>query len=121
NKFSKVSVLVLSLSLILAFFFPVWKIDLEAPQYPEGLGMKIWINKLSGDINTINGLNHYIGMQYIEEDSIPELKYMPYLLGFLILLGIITSFAKRKGLLYTWVVLFAILGVAGAVDFYLWE
>ena len=50
-------------SLLLAgiFFLPAWRIDLFAPQYPEGLMMNIWINRISGDVEIINGLNHYIG------------------------------------------------------------
>lgn len=121
NKISRVLVLILSIALILAYFVPIWKIDLQAPQYPEGLGMKIWINKLAGDISTINGLNHYIGMQKIDETSIPELRYMPYLLGIIIGMGILVSLAGKKWFLYTWVFLFAALGIAGGIDFYLWE
>lgn len=121
KRFSRTTIVFLSLALIVAYFVPIWKIDLEAPQYPEGLGMKIWINKLAGDINTINGLNHYIGMQKIDESSIPELQYMPYLLGAIIGLGLLTAAIGKKWILYTWVVVFGILGVAGAVDFYLWE
>jgi len=105
----------------MGYFFPIWSIDLEAPQYPEGLGMKIWINKLDGNINTINGLNHYIGMQQIQENSIPELKYMPYLLGLIIVVGLLVSVVGRKWLLYVWTFLFAGLGVAGGIDFYSWE
>ncbi len=121
KRFSKTIIVFLSLALIVAYFVPIWEIDLEAPQYPEGLGMKIWINRLAGDINTINGLNHYIGMQKIDESSIPELRYMPYLLGAIIGLGLLTAVIGKKWMLYIWVILFSILGVAGAVDFYLWE
>ena len=46
-----------------AWFLPVWEIQLWAPQYPEGLNMKIWLDRLSGDFDIINGLNHYIGMK----------------------------------------------------------
>lgn len=55
----------ISLALGLVFAVPLWHIQLEAPQYPEGLGMGIWINRMSGDLDTINGLNHYIGMMEI--------------------------------------------------------
>ncbi|MFI5145029.1 MAG: hypothetical protein ACHQJ4_05480, partial [Ignavibacteria bacterium] len=94
---------------------------LEAPQYPEGLGMNIWINKITGDLNTINGLNHYIGMKRIEPNSINELSYMPYILGFLAITGIITGLLGRKKLLTVWVVIFVVLGIAGGIDFYKWE
>lgn len=121
KKSSKIIIIAASLSLITGFFFPLWDIELEAPQYPEGLGMKIWVNKISGDLNTINGLNHYIGMKTIEPDSIKELSLMPFILGFLILTGIIAGIAGRKKLLYAWVALFVIAGIAGGVDFWMWE
>ncbi len=121
KKTTRILIIAASLAMIAAFFTPIWMIDLEAPQYPEGLGMKIWINKITGDLNTINGLNHYIGMKKIEPDSIKELTYMPYILGFLIALGVITGIAGKKKLLSVWVVIFLIAGTAGGVDFYMWE
>ncbi len=36
-----------SLILLLVFLFPIWKIDLSAPQYPEGLGLRIWVNQIT--------------------------------------------------------------------------
>jgi len=121
KKSSKIIIIAAAISLVSGFFFPLWDISLEAPQYPEGLGMKIWVNKISGDLNTINGLNHYIGMKTIEPDSIKELSIMPYVLGFLMLMGVIAGIAGRKKLLYAWVALFIIAGIAGGVDFWMWE
>ena len=67
NTKSKILVIIGALCLILTFLFPLWYIDLEAPQYPEGIGLDIWINKITGhnphDLANINGLNHYIGMK----------------------------------------------------------
>ncbi len=58
-----------SLLLVGVFFFPLWKISLVAPQYPEGLSMYIWVNDIKGgtehDLYNINLLNHYIGMKPI--------------------------------------------------------
>lgn len=107
--------------MIAAFFTPIWMIDLEAPQYPEGLGMQIWINKITGDLNTINGLNHYIGMKKIEPDSIKELTILPYILAFLIAMGVVTGITGKKKLLGIFVIIFMIAGIAGGVDFYMWE
>ncbi len=118
---SRILTAVFALSLGLAWVFPMWTIELEAPQYPEGLGMEIWINRLSGDINTINGLNHYIGMQQINEQSIPELKWMPWFLGLIIVAGLIAALAGRKIVFTLWVALFGILGTVAAFDFYSWE
>jgi copper chaperone NosL len=121
KKITRILLIVLSLLLIAGYFLPIWEITLEAPQYPEGLGMQIWINKITGDLNTINGLNHYIGMKFIEPDSIKELKIMPYILALLIFFGLIVGFTGKKKLLTLFVIFFLILGIAGAVDFYIWE
>jgi copper chaperone NosL len=121
KKITRIGVLVISLLLITGYFMPLWDISLEAPQYPEGISLQIWVNKITGDLQTINGLNHYIGMKAIEPDSIPELKLMPYILGFLILLGLITALINKKWMLYLWVLFFVTLGAAGAYDFWKWE
>jgi copper chaperone NosL len=96
KKSSRILILVLALSLIVLYFVPLWNITLDAPQYPEGLGMQIWLDKMTGDLDIINGLNHYIGMQLIEPDSIKELTLMPYIIGFIILFGIIVFIFTKE-------------------------
>jgi len=44
HHISRVSIAVASLALIATYFVPLWRIDLWAPQYPEGLVMKIWLS-----------------------------------------------------------------------------
>ena len=113
-----------SFLLVLVYLFPLWKIELIAPQYPEGLRMYIWINKITGetkyDLHNINLLNHYIGMKPITPEAIPELKIMPFLVGFLILFGLLTSLLGKRKLLYAWFITFILLSIAGLVDFYKW-
>ena len=121
KKSSRITILILALSLIVLYFVPLWNIALDAPQYPEGLGMQIWLSKITGDLNTINGLNHYIGMKTIEPDSIEELKLMQYIIGFIILFGIIVFIFNKKSLLLTWILFIIILGTVGMYDFWTWE
>ena len=91
SRISRVLVAVAVLCLAAAFFLPLFRITLIAPQYPEGLGMLIQIANVVGakerDLQSINGLNHYIGMKAIEPDTIPELRFMPYMLGLLVITG----------------------------------
>lgn len=114
-----------ALILLLVYVFPIWKITLEAPQYPEGIGMHIMIDNIRGekehDLQNINGLNHYIGMKRIEPDAIPELRVMPFIMAGIIALGLAAAITGKRWLLYTWVLVFVIAGVVGMVDFYLWE
>jgi len=114
-----------ALLLVFVFFFPIWSITLHAPQYPGGVTMYIWINKITGDtpgtLQNINILNHYVGMKMIEPDSIPELKYFQFIIGGMGLIALVLAWVNRKSLYLAWAVFFVILGALGIYDFYLWE
>ena len=114
-----------SLLLIGAFVLPLWAVYLQAPQYPEGLGMFIRVNDVAGmkpnDLSNINNLNHYIGMKRIEPESIPELRIMPFVVAGLMALGFAAALTGRRRLARTWVGLFAVAAIVGLVDFYKWE
>ena len=123
-KKSKVIMIIGALLLLSLFVFPIWSISLEAPQYPDPLGMNIWINKITdqepNDIKNINLMNHYVGMREIPE-HMPEFDIFPPVIIAMCLLGVIAGFIGRRGLYITWFVVMAILGAAGMYDFYLWE
>jgi copper chaperone NosL len=113
-----------SLSLALIYLLPLWHIGLQAPQYPEGLGLYIGINKIVGekpqDLNSINNLNHYIGMKRIIPEAIPELRFMPLVVAGLIGLGLVAAGTGKRALLYGWAGLFMAGAIAGLADFYRW-
>lgn len=58
--------------LLASVFFPYWKITLFAPQYPGGLEASMYVNRLTGDIQEIDGLNHYIGMKPMGDAAVLE-------------------------------------------------
>lgn len=107
--------------MISAYFLPLWEIVLEAPQYPEGLGMSIWLNGITGNIAQINGLNHYIGMKHIVVEDFIEFKIVPYIFALIILLGLFTALNGKRMLLWVWFSLLVVFAVVGLTDFYLWE
>lgn len=109
-----------ALILIILFFVPFWEILMWAPQYPEWLSMKIWLNTLTGDVEIINGLNHYIGMKHIKVEMFPEFKIMPYIVTVLILLGISAGIWGRKIAIISYLIILIIIGVVGLYDFYMW-
>ena len=117
---SRITIALCSLVLISAYFIPLWQILMWAPQYPEGLEMKIWINTLTGDVKTISALNHYIGMQHIEVDMFPEFGYMIYIVGFIIAFGLLTALVNKRFMLVSYIGLFVVTGIAALIDFYLW-
>jgi hypothetical protein len=107
------------------FAFPLWRIDLEAPQYPEGIGMLIRVSTVEGikpnDLENINGLNHYIGMKRIEPDAIPELRYMPWIVGALAAAGAGAALVGRRAALVAWLGALLLAGGAGLYDFWRWS
>lgn len=117
---SRILVAFASGALIAVFFLPAWRIDLFAPQYPEGLTMNIWINGLSGDVDVINGLNHYIGMEKISEKMFPEFSFLPYVVGFFMLLGMIVAVTGKRMFLLIYLGLTVLGGALAMYDFYKW-
>ncbi|MCC6274938.1 MAG: hypothetical protein IT569_03705 [Leptospiraceae bacterium] len=118
-------ILVVVVLLAGVYFVPMWYISLAAPQYPEGLSMNIWINKVRGgtpyDLQNINLLNHYIGMAEIVESSIPELLLMPYILAYMIFGAIVTYIFPRYFMYLLGIVNFVLVATAGLYDFWRWE
>ena len=114
-----------ALTPIILFLSPLWRITLIAPQYPNGISMYIWIDKITGDdpgtIQNINILNHYVGMRPIEEDLFPELTYFPFVVAGIVVLGLLTAISKKPKLYFIWSLIFSMLAILGIYDFYLWE
>src|SRR5690606_33891415 len=108
-----------------ALVLPLWEVRLGAPQYPEGLGLQIFAHTVAGikehDLQNINGLNHYIGMQEIRPDAIPELKFMPWIIVGLLVAGAAVAWRGSRRALAIWLGVFALLGVVGLWDFWRWE
>lgn len=123
NKMSNVSrglIAVGSLVLISVLYVPFWSIYLIAPQYPEGLSMQIWLYQITGQVEIINGLNHYIGMKHIKAEMFPEFDFLVYIFGMYILIGLIVAFAGNRKYLLTYLILFFAGGIVAFVDFYKW-
>lgn len=120
SKPSRIIIAIGSLALIATYFLPVWFIFLIAPQYPEGLTMNIWLNKITGQVDIINGLNHYIGMKHIKPEMFPEFSYLIYVVGFFILFGLFVAITGKRQLLVAYLVLTVAGAVAAMVDFYQW-
>lgn len=117
---SRILIAIASLALIATFFLPVWFIFLIAPQYPEGLTMNIWLYKITGQVEIINGLNHYIGMKHIKADMFPEFNFLVYVVGFFIVFGLAVAIIGKRKLLFAYLVVTILGGMAAMADFYKW-
>lgn len=107
--------------LVSSVFVPMWRIELSAPQYPEGLVLQLHANKIGGDVDIINGLNHYIGMKTLHKEDFVEFTVLPYIFGFFALFALaVAIIAKKKGL-YALFISLILFGILAAVDFYRWN
>ena len=98
---ARLAVLGAGFLLLVAVFFPLWEITMFAQMFPEGIRMWIYPHKLVGgnagaDLQGINILNHYIGMQEIRAQDFPEMKFIPFALGLFFLLGLRTAVFGRQ-------------------------
>lgn len=64
--------------LLISLFLPWWQLTLHAPQYPKGLSVEAYVNRLDGDVGEIDGLNHYIGMRPLNEAASFERQISMY-------------------------------------------
>jgi copper chaperone NosL len=114
-------VLALLVPLLLAsFLLPLWRISMEAPQYPEGLSMDIYPHTIVGghggsDIAEINILNHYIGMHRIDRAHLTDLGWLPFAIGALAVLTLrVAVVGNMRSLIDLAVITFYVCGFAFA-------
>ena len=105
-------VLVAALLILPAYLFPLWKLTLFAPQYPNGLRLEIYSYKLEGgnggqDVHEVNVLNHYIGMKDLSTEAFTEFKWIPFVAGALGLLFLRAAVHGTMGALVDVVVMYA--------------
>jgi copper chaperone NosL len=108
-------------ALAVVLFVPMWRIELDAPQYPEGLTLLIFTNKLGGNVDIVNGLNHYIGMKTLHAADFMEFTLLPYFVGFFAALALFVAIMARPKLLYAFFILFMLFALLSMVDFWRWE
>jgi hypothetical protein len=61
------ALLLARIALLASLFLPYWRMTLKAPQYPHGLHVQAYLDRLEGDVAEIDSLNHYIGMRPLGE------------------------------------------------------
>ena len=124
NLSSRLVLIAAVISIGAALFFPLWKMHLTAPQYAEGLDLYIFPYKIvGGGLNgqhlvEINNLNHYIGMQPIEEEDFHEMQWMPFVFGVIILLILRAIVIGQMGNLVDLFALYSYFGVFSIGSFW---
>ncbi|MGH7499396.1 MAG: hypothetical protein ACREL3_11170 [Gemmatimonadales bacterium] len=120
---SRLAVFGSGLLLVAALFFPLWEITMFAQMFPEGIRMSVYAHKLVGgnagaDLQGINILNHYIGMREIRASDFPEMKFIPFALGFFVLFGFRAALFGRVHQVVDLLALFSYFGLFSLAAFY---
>jgi hypothetical protein len=93
------------IAMLVAIFLPLWQMTMISNQYPEGLRMWIYSYKLTGDLQEINTLNHYIGMHPLDAEHFAELRILPYSFALGGLLCLLAAALRRR-----WVTTLVLVG-----------
>jgi len=111
--------LVARVLLLVSLFLPYWHMELQAPQYPDGLHMTAHLNALSGDVAEIDGLNHYIGMRSLYEAAeIERMVGVFVMIAFVVMLELAAYIHTRWAVILVVPVVF--FPVVFLLDLHLW-
>src|SRR5579884_447660 len=72
--------------LLVSLFLQYWKITLFAPQYPHGLTVTAYVNRVGGQVAEVDILNQYIGMKPLEAAAPMEKRFGLFLIAAMALL-----------------------------------
>lgn len=78
---------------------PFWRMEMHAPQYPQGLELVAYGWKMEGDLEEVNALNHYVGISPINPDDLLELQLFPYAAGALVIALLLGTVLARHWVL----------------------
>ena len=122
---SRFLVIVAGLLLLPTYFLPLWQMTLYSNQFPDGLVLNIYSYQLEGgkspnrdDLKEINSLNHYIGMRELKEDDFTEFKWIPFVIGGVMLLAFRATVLGKMSKLVDLFVLFTYFGLFSIWSFY---
>lgn len=88
--------LVAAVLVVLAYRAPLWTSTLHAPQYPQGLRVVVYGDRVGGDVREVTALNHYVGMRPFEIDRFPEVRlWAPAIALALVAVVVSQAFGRR--------------------------
>ena len=111
--------------LLAASQLPIWWARLRAPQYPDGLGITVYGNRVEGDLTEINELFHYIGMPPFNFNvaNMPEIRLWLLVILFGMAAAVLAVVTRRRWLrrLACTGVWLIPIGALADVEFRLWQ
>jgi hypothetical protein len=111
-----------ALALGVSILFPYWHMRLVAPQFPDGRQLTAYVNRLEGDVEEIDNLNHYVGIPSFDEGALLERSVS--IAGILVLAGVLLASLYIHS---RWVTLFVLPGLifplffVADLQYWLWD
>ena len=109
------------IGLVIVLIVPLWQIQFSAPQYPEGLVLEMYPHKLAGNVDIINGLNHYIGMKTLHTKDFIEFTVLPYIISFFAAMCFLVAILNKRKWLPILFYAFLFFCIIAMADFWRWE
>jgi nitrous oxidase accessory protein len=115
--------LVATMLVAAGWLLPIWQARLHAPQYPGGLTTVAYGHQVTGDINEVNALNHYVGLGVFDPADVPEMQLWPLALGVGVVAVVLALLLRRRwpgrlATIYLWALP---VGVLAAIQFRLYQ
>lgn len=99
---------------------PLWVTRFTAPQYPYGLTLKVYVDRVAGDTQEVDLLNHYVGLRPIAKMAPLERSVSFAVLVIVSLLAVQAAVMRRP----LWQILFLVplllFPVVALVDLHAW-
>lgn len=122
---SRVLIFIAALLVVPAFMVPLWEMRIHTNEFPDGLKLSIYAATLEGvksegrdDLLEINALNHFIGMRPLEKEEFVEFKWIPFVLGVVVLLALRVIVFGTMAKLVDLFVFYAYFGLFALWSFY---
>ncbi len=96
ERTAKVLLLAAAAAVLSSVFFPYWYLTVKAPQYPKGLRVQVYMDRVTGDVGEIDNLNHYIGMRPLKEAAKLEKKLAVPGIVLIVLCLVLAVFIRGK-------------------------
>ena len=102
---------------------PIWRAVFHAPQYPQGLKITAYGDRVAGDLGEIKELSHYIGLPAFNFVGMPEMKLWPFVVAFAMAAAIVAVATRRRWLrrLSCAAIWLIPVGALADVQFRLWQ
>ena len=102
---------------------PIWQAVFHAPQYPQGLKVTAYGDRVAGDLGEIKELSHYIGLPAFNFVGMPEMKLWPFVVAFGMAVAVVAVATRRRWLrrlscVAIWLIP---VGALADVQFRLWQ